>query len=200
MRKDWGLILAALGVFVAGVGNVEAGGAKIAVVDMARLIQAHPDTQKANDLLARQRDEYDAEKKDLLETFDAMREKFNATQEAAFDKALSEEGREQKRKEAEQQLRELEAFKRKIQDTFLQRQQELTDLQKRMGARITRKIRAVIETYSKENGIVLVFNMSGRGLSGVENILYASEILDITDAIMKRIQEAGDKAKEGVVP
>jgi Skp family chaperone for outer membrane proteins len=166
---------------------------KIGVVDMSRLVQAHPDTADADELLEKQAEEFETEKKELLEKFGSMRDDFEKARSEASNKALSESAREQKRDEAREKLIALEEFQQSVRETTLRRQQQLADQGDRMRRRIVGKIVGIIEGYANDNGYKLILDTANRGLSGVESVIYADKALDITEAVLKIIAAPQDQ-------
>jgi len=189
MRGIW-TALTVLSVLLVGTA---AADAKIGVVDMSKLVQAHPDTAEADELLEKQADEFEMEKDEYLSRFNAMREDFEKARAEASNKALSEEAREKKRDEAREKLVALEEFQQEIRETTLKRQKQLTDQGDRMRRRIVGKIVEVVDKYASDNGYALILDTANRGLSGVESVIYADEKLDVTDAILKLITEPDDE-------
>lgn len=183
MRSMW-MVLIGLGLLTT---SVAAADVKIAVVDMSKLVQSHPDTKEADELLEKQAQEFEAEKDELVAKFSTLRADFEAARSEASNKALSEAGRELKRDEAREKLMALEEFQQEIRETTLKRQRQLTDQSDRMRRRIVTKIIEVVDQYAAEKGFTLILDTASRGLSGVESVVYADEKLDVTDAVQERI-------------
>ncbi|MBN1558510.1 MAG: OmpH family outer membrane protein [Lentisphaerae bacterium] len=166
-----------------------AGAGGLAVVDMARLIESHPDTPAAEDLLRKQIEEFELEQKELAERGNAMRDAYRAAREAARDEALSEAGRAERAEAAVAKGRELQAFEEQYVETVRLRQDQLRDQERRMRLRIVGKLVARIEAYAREAGLSLVLDSAGEGISGAGTVIYADGALDITDAIEALIRE-----------
>jgi len=186
MRSLW-TGLTVLSLFVAGAAPGQ--DLRIGVVDMSRLVQSHPDTANADELLQRQAEEFEMEKDELLEKFKAMRGEFESIRSEASNKALSESAREKKRDEAREKLIALEEFQQEIRETTLKRQQQLSDQGDRMRRRIVGKIVEVVEKHASEKEYTVILDTANRGLSGVESVIYADKTLDITDTVLELIVE-----------
>ena len=181
MRKTLGMA-ACLAACLAGW--CAAAEMKIAVVDMERVLAAHPDTKEAETLIQKQIEEFDAEKKDVLDKFEKMRKEFEEARLASENKALSEDGRLQKRKEAERKLEELRDFDEQARQTSLLRQKQIRDRKGRMRVRIVDDIKSVIRDYAQKNNYALVLD-SGPVMDAFGVVVYNVDAMDVTAAIAK---------------
>jgi outer membrane protein len=185
MRTRW-LWLAGAAVLVAG--SVRAAEMKIAVVNMEDVLAAHPDTKEAEGLIQKQVDEFEAEKSGLLEKFEKMRKDFDAARAEVENKALSEEGRLQKRKDAEKKLEEMRDFDEQVRQTTGLRQKQIKDRKSRMRARIVDDIKSVIRDYAQKNGFALILD-SGPMMDAYGMVVYSVDAMDVTAAISKILAE-----------
>ncbi len=175
------------------VGTVHAE-VKIAVVNVSRVMQAHPETAQAEDLLSKEAEEFEAEKKASIEKLKAMHAEFEETKKQASSRVLSEAGKEEKVAEAREKLIALQEAEQEVRMRSRDRQAQLAELGDRMRRRIVEKILTLVDAYAKDKGYTLVLDTSNRGLNGVESVVYASDALDITDAIIERVQDDEKKA------
>ena len=197
MTRAWISMMVAV---VATVGAVAEGAElKLAVVDMRRVIEAHPDTGQAEALLAKQKEEFQLERQEMLKQLERLNEEFEATVGEARNKALSESARDEKLEIAEAKGRELKLYQRQIRETAAARTQQLTDQNNRMMRRIVEKVRGIIKEHATQQGYTLVLDSSGVGLHGVETIVYTMDSLDITATVLK-LTEAADPAPEEEAP
>lgn len=178
---------------VAGVVLIWVSGAgwcadlKIAAVDMARLVKAHPDTPPADALLEKQIEEFQAEQKDMEAEFEKIKKAFDDARKETTNKALSEAAREEKLQAAEEKLTAVRDYDRKIRETLGARQKQLSEQSLRMRKRIVEKIQAEVREYAAKKEYALVLDSAALSVSGVEIMLYSSDKIDITEELVKII-------------
>jgi Skp family chaperone for outer membrane proteins len=161
---------------------------KIAVVNMEEVLQAHPDTKEAEKIIQRQVTEFDAEKAGLVEKFESMRKEFERVRSDSENKALNENGRLQKRREAERKLEEMRDFDEEVRQTTLLRQRQIKERKGRLRARIVADIRAVIRDYAQKNGYAMILD-SGALVDDYGVVVYNVEAMDLTRVIAKVLTE-----------
>ena len=140
------LLAGAFLVLVAGTGRC--ADMKIAVVDMARLVKAHPDTPPADALLEKQIEEFQTEQKDMEAEFDKLKKAFDDARKETTNKALSEAARDEKMQAAEEKLTAVRDYDRKVRETMGSRQKQLSDQSLRMRKRIVEKIQESVRDYA----------------------------------------------------
>lgn len=189
----------AMGLMLAGVlaGSAAwSAEAKTAVVDMGRVLKAFNETKAAESLLEKQKDEYEAEQKEMMAEREKLKKEFEVARDNARSKAISEKERESKLDIAEEKLNALRECEMKIRETTSSRQKELADQGMRMQRRIVTKLRGIIGKVAAEKQIDLVLDSAAVGISGVESVIYAGKALDITEDVIKVVNvgsETGDK-------
>lgn len=189
-RMQW---LAASGVAVvlmAGAVASAADGARVAVVNLEQLLKAHPDTPPAEASLEKMRQEYESERRDMLEERKKLKDAFESARDELENPAISDEARAAKAKVAQERFQALREFERKIGDVSADRQKELNEQGKRLREQIVGKIRVVINQYAKDNKIDIVLNGEDAGLSAFGSVLYREPKLDVTDPVKALIQKA----------
>jgi len=189
MRIRCGLVLAAV-LLALSAGMGWAADVKIAVVDMARLMRSHPDTAPADAMLERQMKEFQDEQKDLEAEYETVKKAFDDARKEATNKALSEETREEKMREAEKKLIAVKEFERKSRDSLSARQKQISEDSLRLRKRIVGKIKNAVEDYAAKKGYTLVLDTAAQSVSGVEVVLYSSDKVDITDDMLKITSKA----------
>jgi Skp family chaperone for outer membrane proteins len=185
MMKAWTrhLLVPAL---LAWAGTGEAGG-KIGVVDVARVMRAHPDTAEADALLEKQLREFELEQEELLRRGAALKEAYETARDEAADPALSDEGRARREDAALEKRRALRLFEKEYVDTVRERQKQLTDQEHRMRGRIIDKVEALVEAAARADGYALVLDAASRAMSGNRLVLFHSAPMEITDNVIARI-------------
>jgi Skp family chaperone for outer membrane proteins len=171
---------------------------RVATIQMDKVVRAYPEAQKAEEALKAQKDEFEKEI-DKMETKAAeMRTAVEAAVAEAQDKAINESERERRAEAARQKIKGLTEFQSKVRETRVERQKELSDQEMRIFRRVIGKLRDMVSEYAVEQKIDLVLDEAGIGMHGAPMVVHASDALDITDAILKRVaargaQPAGDK-------
>jgi len=159
-------LLMALPVAVAGQASAAATAGKIGFVNLKRIER---ESAMGKDALKQLQEEATKERQDLK----ALDEEANATRRV-LEKLKPEE-----RKTKEQALNEkFEALEQRRADRPKARRAK----QDQLSRDVRRKVAQVIDAYAKENGFVAVFHR-GRGM------LYGDQSIDITDAILKRLDK-----------
>jgi outer membrane protein len=179
-------------------GVAGAADLKIAVVDMGRLIKAHPDAKSADALLEKEVEDFEAEQKEMKEGYEKLKKAFEVARKEASNKALSEEAREEKIQKAESAIAEVRDYERKIQDELGTRQKQIGDLRLRMQKRIVGKILEAVKGYATKAGYTLVLDKTGNSVNGVEVVLYSEPKIDITEDLVKIVAKETSGGVVGV--
>jgi len=165
----------------------------VAILDMEELVRLHPNTVSDKKLLDQTLKEYKSEGSDLQQKLESLQDAFEKARKEAVDPALSERARKTAEETAAKAREELSAADRKARDTMQLRQQQLNEQEMRMLKRTTAEIREAVEKYATENKLSLVLP--------INQVVYGDKALDVTDAIMKRlnIQRPGKSDAAGAV-
>ena len=187
MKKT--ILMAGVLTVVLAVSNGFGAEMKLATIDMSKVMKSFNETKSAEELLAKQIEEFEAEQKDMVADRDKLRKEFEAARESAKDKALSDKEREKKMDGAEEKLNALRDCELKIRDRMNQRQKEIADQKVRMQRRIVGKLRDIIGKYAAEKKLTLVLDSASLGMSGVEMVVYSTDEMDITAGVIKIVND-----------
>lgn len=188
------LVAAVLCAVVVGVDTGRCGSdVKIAVVDMARLVKAHPDTPAADSALEKQSEEYETEAKELKSKLEKLQKEVESAINDAQNKALSDSAREDKKKAAEAKLMSFRESEQKFRETRQQRQKDLNDQRMRLQRKIIGKIKEAISKHAAKNGYTIVLDSAAMSVTGVEMVLFSEEKLDVTDDVLKLLTKDKEK-------
>jgi outer membrane protein len=169
---------------------------KIAVVDMARLIKAHPKTAEDRATLEKQAEEYRDEQRAMLEKLNGLKKDYLQAREESQSKALSETARAEKREALEDKRIALLEYEREIRSTLSRREKQLAQQERRMLDRIVERIQKEITAYTKGKGYTLILDRSATSVSGVQLVLHAAAEDDITEAVLGRFETTESKTGE----
>ena len=167
----------------------------VAVVNMEKLLKAHPDSASAEAAFRKQIKEFDLEQQDMIAELEEAQQAVEDARTEAASPILSNEGREEKKALVERRKAALQRKRRMLAETLHLRQKQIADQEIRMRNRIVRKIREHIEAVAAKKGISLVVDSSAVGAQGAPVVAYSKEEQDLTAEILARIQNAG-KTKE----
>ena len=182
-----GLLVACLAVFPFVDANC-ASCAKILSVDTQKVFERYNDAQEAQAAYGEAVAAADKELKEMHEEVEKLGEKVNALREKSENTTFTEAAREKYRKEAE----EKEELLRIKADEFYRRRQSMNDdLVKRRNEEVSEHIKAMNEAVadvakSKKADIVL---------SKATGTVYVDPSLDITDDVIKFLNEDDDNSK-----
>ena len=158
---------------------VRAQSASVAVVDLEELVRLHPNTVSDKKLLEQTLKEYKAEGSEFQHKLETLQEEFEKARKEAADPALSEKARKSAEEQAAKARESFATADRKARETMQQRQQQLQEQEMRMLKRTTSEIREAVEKFAAEKKIQAVLPAN--------QVVYYEKTLDITDAMMKRL-------------
>jgi outer membrane protein len=196
MRRNYLLAAAVAAVLLAGPLCGIAAEQKFAFVDMERLFNEFYKTKLADAKLKDRADEFNDERKALVDEMKKLEEAFNAARDEAQNTALSDDAREEKRNAAEEKLVEIRENEGKLRRFDESRRKQLDDQSRRMRKDIVVEIRAAVETYSRTQGLSAVIDSSGQSLNGVEMLLYVDTKVDVTDAVVEILNRGQQQPEE----
>ena len=184
--KRLGFVIAVLAIgLVAGT----AMGAELGVVDMDRLVKAHPKSDVNREILRDQLRELESEKDAMLETLQGKKETFLEARRTAIDPALSEAVREEREAEANRQLKALQDLEKEMGQRLMGRQREMGDQKLRMHKLVEDAVREMVAGVAAKKKLMLVLDKSAVSVAGSSVVVFHQEKLDITDAILVEIEK-----------
>ena len=158
-------------------------------INLDRAFNEFYKTKQADTQLKEQAEEFNEERRKLVEEYEAMNTKFTASRDDAQNTAFSEEVRNTKRNEAEELLIDMREFETRIQRFDQSRRKQLEDQGRRMRSRIVDEIKDVVKTYARAQGYMAVIDSSGQSMNAVEIILYVDTRIEITDAVLELLNK-----------
>jgi outer membrane protein len=169
---------------------------KIATVDMEALFKAFAPTKDAQIKfeeemkgVAKQVEERKAQLEGVKKELDTMEKQLGDPSLADAKKQALYAERQAKRQEAE-------AFQREGEE-FVQRKQRAMNEQMQLRMKdILEKVRAKVQKHAESEGYDYVLDKTGKSTSQVTVLLYTKDATDITDALLKTINEGAPAAEE----
>lgn len=164
------IIAPLLFAFVAAATIVPAANAadlKIGVVDLARLVTSSPQAKRARD--------------NMQSKFSARREEMQSKQEAFKSdvQRLKRDGQvmsDAAREKLEGQIRDQQRRLKLLQDEY---NDDVNQAEKKEMTSLRKDVRSVIDGFAKDKGYDLIVG---------DGILYASDKVDVTDEVLKRLK------------
>ncbi len=160
---------------------------RIATVDLDKVFQSHPKTQKAEEGLKAAEVRIRADMEKMAGEARALQEEAQKLKEAANTPMLSESARMQKKLEAEDKLTQLEEMQLRIRRTQESRLKQLRDQLMKTRQGIVDELMGALKSFAEEEGYDLVFDTSGLTMNAVPLAVYADKSLDVTERIVERI-------------
>ncbi len=181
----------ALGALILGLSSLSASAVdlKVGIVDMKRVFSEYFKTKEAEKTVnegkataKKELDERTAKYKQLIEKFQELSALIN-------DEAISEQLREEKKKEANEVAAEAKSLEREMAEFRQRRERMLQEQVMRMRKGILEEIKAVVEEHSKVQAYDLVFDKSGLSMNAVPFLLHSKDAVDFSNEIIVELNK-----------
>ena len=160
---------------------------KICVVDMDKVFNSYYKTKLEDAKIKKQTEVF----KDYLKKQTDARGKIEASfvelRDASQNIGLSDVERENKRIEAQDKYRELQAKDVEIQQYNQQKRQFIVNEYERIRKELIKEITTVIQSRAKREGCTFVLDYSGNSMNNIPTVVYYDQATDITDAVLKEV-------------
>ena len=167
----------------------------VVFINLDRAFTEFYKTKLADTQLKEQADEFNGERKSLVDEYEKLQKEFGTIRDEAQNTALSDDVRAEKRGLAEEKLVELRDYESRIRRFDDSRRKQLDDQSRRMRKRIVEEIQLAVKEYAQTQGYQSVIDSSGQSLNGVEMILYTDPKIDITDTILGMLNKGKQDEK-----
>ncbi|MFV1994206.1 MAG: OmpH family outer membrane protein [Verrucomicrobiales bacterium] len=174
---------------LSSIPAVAADNIKIGIVDMKRVFSeyyktkgAEKEVNEGKSVAKQELDERTAKYKQLIEKFQELSALIN-------DEAISEELREEKKKEAQEIAAEAKSLEREMAEFRTRRERMLQEQVMRMRKGILEEIKVIVEANSKEQGYDLVFDKSGLSMNAVPFLLHSKDAVDFSNEIIAELNK-----------
>lgn len=165
-----------------------AGELKIGIVDMEKLVKAHPNTEADRKYLEETAKEFGERRDEMRAQVEAAARAFEAAAKEARNPALGDKARQRLEDEARQKREEAVAAEKAYSDAMRDMQRQLSESQSRMLRRTYTELQAAVAAYARENGYTYISEApSGEKANAPSSVVYYDPSLDITKAIMDRL-------------
>lgn len=175
MRMRYLAIVFAAAFLAAGI-QTEAKAApqaqKYAYVDLGKLFDEYGKTKDSDAVLEKKGTDKQTERDKKIENIKKLRGELEL---------MSEKGKEEKQGQIDEAVKSLQEFDRATRDD-LKRERD------NMVRDILKEIDTVVQSYGQKEGYAIIFNDRG--------LLYADKSMDITDAILKILNDQYNQSKK----
>ena len=168
-NTKWILILVCVAFFGLTDICLAADVAKIGVVDLQRVMETSDAGKSAQAEIKQQKDKMETDLKDKGAEIEQIRQRLE--REAMV---MSKESREEKEREARIKLNDFKTLQKRYRN-------ELQQLEKRLVSQLQEDTIALVDEIGKKEGYLLIISRVG--------VLYSPNTIDITDELIKRLNE-----------
>lgn len=180
-----GTVRMVVGLLLAGALTASAvAEEKIGVVNGQDTVKQFYKTQAATESLRKLDEELRDAQRRMVAKLTELDDEVKKAIAEANDKALSEEARARKRTAAEEKVADLKEYEVQVRKSDMDNRKKLEEQHALMFKPIFQEVRQVVAEVSKEMGMTLVLDASETG-----PVLYFENRLDMTDAVLKRLNK-----------
>ena len=186
MRKIL-LMLAACAMAFSLAAKEESAAPKIAVIDMGRVFDSYNKTKINEAKLKKQAEIFKDYSDNLAKSLEKLKEEFVKLRDASQNVAFSSAERENRRLNAQEKYRQVMAKEEELREYNQEKQAQLRDEYEKLRNGILTDISNVVSAKCLAEGYVLVLDKSGRTLNNIPFVVYSSNPMDITAAVIKTL-------------
>jgi len=189
MKKFFPALMMVVCLAGGGVYAVE----DIVFIDIQEVFKSFYKTQLAQDQIRQQADDIKLEREEMEAEVKEMKEAVDALRTDSRDETLSVGIREDKRNELEEKLVELQTNEKEMIDFEKLRMQQLEQQNTRMSRKLFDEIHEAINNFSKEKGYKGVIDRSAQSRAGMQMVLYTNPKADITADLLAILNEGREE-------
>lgn len=166
---------------------------KIAVMDLALVIENDPAMAETQVAVRAKIAAYEKEQEEMLAVRQEMKKELENLIKQSESKVISEAAKKGLEDQARAKIQEIKEYEMDIKDGAALAQKMIGDQTTRAQKKILDKIKAVASDYAKKNGYDFVIPTTIDNATGMFIVLYANEKYDITDDIIELINQGVEK-------
>ena len=186
MNKLVTSLFAAVALFGASVAPILAQPApKIVVVDMAKLLDSHPETEEQNAKLKGDESKANEELEKLNKEGQSLVAQLKELEESAKNPALSAEAKEKMQADVRSKVEEIQRKQNEVQSFRGNTQRSLQQRIQNFRKVLFDKISGTVSEVAQKKGATLVLDKSGFTHIGISPVVYSDPAYDITEDVMK---------------
>lgn len=189
-----GLVSALLSVcLLFSVADCYAAAGGVAVVDVDRVLDADPEFAAIEAGLQKTAEGYEEELEVDRKRIEQLSMDLEQLQADAANMALREGARAELRETAREKLAELRAADNNLRQNMQRLQAQLSQMSAEQNQTFFAKVMRWAEVVAQEQGFAIVLDGSFKSPGGTPLVLFRSEAVDITDAVIEQIPELTGK-------
>jgi Skp family chaperone for outer membrane proteins len=167
----------------------------IVFIDLQEVFKRFYKTQLAQDQIQRQAEDIKIERDIMEEEITEIKEALEVLRTDSRDKTLSDEIRDSKRNQLEEQLVDLQKKGLEMIDFEKLRKEQIEQQNARMSRKLFDEIHEAVIDFSKEKGYRGVIDRSALSRNGLQMVLYATPKADITGDVLMALNEGRESTK-----
>jgi outer membrane protein len=178
-------------LLVALLGSPAWAETRIATVDMAKLFDGYYKTKQAQAALDQRAADIEKERAQMVEDWKKLKQDYQTSLADANDQVVVAEVREQRKKIADDKLKQLKKAEEALSEYGRSAQVAYTDQKDRVMRKVVDEIRSVLDAKAKAGGYALVFDVAATSSTGLPIILYHNDNQnDLTQAALDQLNAA----------
>lgn len=164
--------------------------AKTAVVDMKKVFDGYWRTKEADRQLKERAADFEKSRNTIIEDYKKANEEFGKLRESANDPAVSEEERNNRKKDLEKKVQEIREQENSLRTFDQTMRQSIADQQGRLRESVLRDIKGVVEEKARAGSYQLVLDSAAVSANQVPIVVFTSLLggeNDLSDAVLKQL-------------
>ncbi len=163
----------------------------LATVSMERLFDEYHRTRTWNSELKKRATTLEEKRDNLALEARSKQRALETLAEEANDRSLSEAERTSKKREAEEAYKKARSAEEVLIEFDRTEKMRFNESMREAQQELVAEIKAEIRSYSLKHGYTLVLDVSGKTLNSVESLVYSDPGFDITEPILKILNQKG---------
>jgi Skp family chaperone for outer membrane proteins len=181
-------------LLLALLGGPARAQTRIGTVDMRKLFYDYYRTIEAQKALDAHAADLEKEHTKMAEDWKKLKQDYQNTLASANDQAISADERDNRKKLAEDKLKQLKKAEDNLADYERQANTTYTEQKNRIHDKVIDEIRAVLEAKARAGGYTLVLDVAALGSTGIPIVIYHNDKdNDLTQAILDELNAAAPR-------
>jgi Skp family chaperone for outer membrane proteins len=179
--------------------TVAAASPNIAVINMQKTFQGYYKTVHEQKALTKQSQVYQGYIKGKSEELEGLRKAAKALRERSLNIALSEKVQEQNAIAAKNKEQELKTKAAELKEFAQEKSREMKKRTDDIQRQVVLEIKDFVGTYARREGFDFVLDNSGLTINGISSLVYYSEKVEITAAVLAELNRGHESEVKEVL-
>ncbi|WP_367875179.1 OmpH family outer membrane protein [Luteolibacter sp. Populi] len=181
--------LLALAVSCGGIARAQEGRLKVATVDMQALFQTYHKTKESRDAIQKDVERVKEDQKERITKLQELEKTIGELKKQVEDPSLADAKRRELQGSNQLKTQEFQNLRAELEE-FLKRKDRAVKEQMLLQMKeILEEIRGKVQKYAEEEGYDYVLDKTGTSTSQVPILLYTKDATDITEVLLKTIND-----------